>query len=183
MVRGVLRVPPRELLSRPKKITERMRFKRTCARGSSTVTKPFPTFGSKVHTSMTPSLPPITFTPPATTTTTVQEASAVTTTGTEVVTPTETVYLCAGPMDYQGPTSCVVSRATNAAAGTDHHVTGPCPAGTFEGLIYGPDVRPAFQLTGNIGPAISHILTSKGMGVGRSSPFSDEKRVVLKMLG
>ncbi|RYP92215.1 hypothetical protein DL770_001634 [Monosporascus sp. CRB-9-2] len=48
---------------------------------------------------------------------------------------------------YQG---CVVSQATNAAADTGHHVTCSCPVGTFEGLIYGPDVRPAFRSTGNI---------------------------------
>ncbi|RYP08275.1 hypothetical protein DL764_002009 [Monosporascus ibericus] len=185
-----------------KRIAERMRFKRTCARASSTVTEPFPspTSSSKLPTSTTLSLPPITCTPPATTTTTVQEASTATTTVTEVVTSTETVYPCADHVDYQGPTygdacttadlglenplyylsspqgsspraccetclfavesrvqtywfsyqGCAVSRATNAAAGTGHHVTGSCPVGTFEGLTYGPDVRPAFRSTGNI---------------------------------
>ncbi|RYP25460.1 hypothetical protein DL767_008378 [Monosporascus sp. MG133] len=89
-----------------KKIAERMRFKRTCARGSSTVTEPFPlpTSSSKAPTSTTPSLPPITCTPPATTTATVQETSGVTTTVTEVVAPTVTAYPCADPVDYQSLT-------------------------------------------------------------------------------
>ncbi|RYP71668.1 hypothetical protein DL771_004619 [Monosporascus sp. 5C6A] len=168
-------------------IAERMRSKRTCARGPRMVTEPFPppTSSSKASTSTTLSQPPITCTPPAAITTTVQETSTVTT--------TETVYPCADPVNYKGPTIIrrrlhdrgpgprelppqpelaagvltadllrdVPLRRRELCAGLlvlepglrrwlGHQVAGSCPVGTFEGLTYGPDVRPACGSTGNI---------------------------------
>jgi hypothetical protein len=43
-----------------------------------------------------------------------------------------------------------VSQATDLGSATGQGVTGNCPAGTFGGLSYGPDVNPAFRSTGNI---------------------------------
>lgn len=43
-----------------------------------------------------------------------------------------------------------MSQATDLSAGTGKGVSSSCPAGTFGGLTYGPDVNPAFRSTGNI---------------------------------
>ncbi|MCJ1282971.1 hypothetical protein MMC26_002298 [Xylographa opegraphella] len=48
---------------------------------------------------------------------------------------------------YEG---CVVSQATNLGSASGSGVSSSCPAGTFNGLSYGPDVDPAFRSTGNI---------------------------------
>ncbi|KAI2616752.1 hypothetical protein GGR54DRAFT_220519 [Hypoxylon sp. NC1633] len=48
---------------------------------------------------------------------------------------------------YEG---CVVGTATNLTSGTGANASPVCPAGTFAGLTYGPDVAPAFRSTGNI---------------------------------
>ncbi|KAI1378144.1 hypothetical protein F4677DRAFT_458818 [Hypoxylon crocopeplum] len=48
---------------------------------------------------------------------------------------------------YEG---CVVSVATDLSPGTGDNASTSCPAGTFDGLAYGPDVNPAFHSTGNI---------------------------------
>ncbi|RYP47333.1 hypothetical protein DL768_006584 [Monosporascus sp. mg162] len=211
-----------------------MRFKRTCARGSPTVTEPFPppTFSSKVPTSTTPRPPHITCTPPATTHDDCAgdlyrdhdgdrgrnadgdrlavrgasgrpgphgkspksapgngsktaafphlhllsqratdrdnqngDASTIADLG-----PENSAYYLSSPQgsspraccetchfgiescvqaywfSYQG---CIVNRATNAVAGTGHHMTGSWPVGTFEGLTYGPDARPVSRSTRN----------------------------------
>lgn len=48
---------------------------------------------------------------------------------------------------YEG---CVVSQATNLDSASGEGVSTSCPAGTFDGLSYGPDLKPAFRSTGNI---------------------------------
>ncbi|MCJ1366219.1 hypothetical protein MMC16_005345 [Acarospora aff. strigata] len=47
---------------------------------------------------------------------------------------------------YQG---CVVQQGVGVI-GTGQGVSGSCPNGKIEGLVYGPDVMPAFRSTGNI---------------------------------
>ncbi|KAI0838528.1 hypothetical protein F5Y06DRAFT_296605 [Hypoxylon sp. FL0890] len=48
---------------------------------------------------------------------------------------------------YEG---CVVSVATNLTDTWGENESSACPSGTFEGLTYGPDAKPAFRSTGNI---------------------------------
>ena len=183
-------------------------------------------------TTTPPYIPSNTCTEPTTFVSTVQSTTTVTETETQTATPVRTVYPCADPVDYQGPTvsfssvspfpdpsvsvlippplpspshqygdahmttdlelsntlyrlsspeggsaqacceachfgsdagitncvqaywysyqGCVVSQATNTAAGSGEHVSPACPRGLLAGLTYGPDVDPAFRSTGNI---------------------------------